>query len=297
MVFLPDLLLQRLDDDGLDAVLGHELAHVKRWDDLCVCLQQMLKLLFFFNPLLWFSGRRISELRELSCDALVLRRSPLQPAQYGRCLLRVVELNQGDRPGPSVVAGLTSSALRRRIESLWQPRSLRPALLPVASTVIVLTALTLLMAPEPQEPFSFEESRTLLAGIGAVSPLPGAKQQRGFSPGTGCLVPANRAALHPGVDFVAPDGGVAVVRAVADGRVEVAYSPMVLGGGKAMKLSHRGHITSSYLYLDEVLVEPGERVRAGQPIARIDGSSRHPHLHLEMHRAGQLIDTTPLLAL
>ena len=71
-------------------VLLHELAHVKRRDILTQTVAGLVCVLHWFNPLSWFGARAMCELRELSCDDVVLR-CEHRPADYADVLLDVAK--------------------------------------------------------------------------------------------------------------------------------------------------------------------------------------------------------------
>lgn len=64
---------ERLDEQEMEAVLMHELMHVRRQDNLIGSLQMLASCIFWFHPLIWLIDRRLLEERELACDEAVLR--------------------------------------------------------------------------------------------------------------------------------------------------------------------------------------------------------------------------------
>jgi len=72
VIFVPLGLLAQLPPGQLEAILLHELAHIRRNDYLVNLLQHIVETLFFFNPaLLWLSSR-IREERESCCDEIAI---------------------------------------------------------------------------------------------------------------------------------------------------------------------------------------------------------------------------------
>ena len=93
---------------------------------------------------------------------------------------------------------------------------------------------------------------------------------------------------HNGIDFSAPGG--ANILAVADGQVSFAGD---MGGcGNAVEINHSGGYLSKYCHALKVLVQKGQSVKAGTPIALVGttGTSTGNHLHLGIKLNGQYID-------
>lgn len=67
-VLLPTSVLTGLSPDELDAVLAHELAHIRRYDYLINLLQTFTETLLFYHPAVWLLSRRIRIEREYCCD-------------------------------------------------------------------------------------------------------------------------------------------------------------------------------------------------------------------------------------
>lgn len=94
--------------------------------------------------------------------------------------------------------------------------------------------------------------------------------------------------MHNGIDFSAPSG--VNILAVADGQVSFAGD---MGGcGNAVEINHSGGYLSKYCHALKVLVQKGQSVKAGTPIALVGttGTSTGNHLHLGIKLNGQYID-------
>jgi lipoprotein NlpD len=91
---------------------------------------------------------------------------------------------------------------------------------------------------------------------------------------------------HEGIDLAAPKG--TPVFAAREGTVLYA-SDKLSGYGKMVVLQHEGDLLTAYAHNSSLLVREGDRVRAGQMIARVGqtGRATAPHLHFEVRR-GQI---------
>src|SRR5207302_2395764 len=67
-VLRPVSTLGGLSPGQLEAVLAHELAHVRRHDSLVSLLQAAVETLLFYHPAVWWASERVRAERELCCD-------------------------------------------------------------------------------------------------------------------------------------------------------------------------------------------------------------------------------------
>ena len=72
LIVLPAELLGKLRADELELVLMHELAHVRRLDNLTLLLQRLVTAALFFHPAVWLCGRMLQREAEQACDDLVV---------------------------------------------------------------------------------------------------------------------------------------------------------------------------------------------------------------------------------
>jgi beta-lactamase regulating signal transducer with metallopeptidase domain len=92
VILVPASLVTGLSPAHLEAVLAHELAHIRRHDYLVNLAQMTLEALLFFNPFVWWISRQVRLERETACDALAL--SVLEngaPTDYVRVLTGIAE--------------------------------------------------------------------------------------------------------------------------------------------------------------------------------------------------------------
>jgi hypothetical protein len=71
-ILLPASLASGLSLEQLDAILAHELAHVRRRDHWVSLLQRLIEAFLFFHPAVWIISARIRAEREHCCDDLAL---------------------------------------------------------------------------------------------------------------------------------------------------------------------------------------------------------------------------------
>jgi bla regulator protein blaR1 len=118
--FWPNGLSDRLDDEQIESIIAHELAHVARRDNLTALLYLLVQAVFWFYPVVWFLGARLVHERERSCDESVLRLGT-DPRAYAASLLATCKLFV-ESP-LTCVAGVTGSDLKKRIEIIMSDPS------------------------------------------------------------------------------------------------------------------------------------------------------------------------------
>ncbi len=120
VILLPMSVASGLTSRQLEAVLLHELAHIRRFDPALNVLQRLIEAMLFFHPAVWWLSRRTSAEREEACDDLVLR-SNCGRIEYAEALVRMAELstatdNRDVLGGAALAAtGNNSSHLKRRV--------------------------------------------------------------------------------------------------------------------------------------------------------------------------------------
>jgi beta-lactamase regulating signal transducer with metallopeptidase domain len=133
LILLPSA--QPVQRDALVAVLGHELAHVRRHDALVQLVIEIVSLPLAFHPLVALLRRQAAIAREVACDELVTP-ALVESRHYARVLLSIAE--QVIVPRCSVAFG-PAAALEARLQSLRRVPMRRGLLAVTVAGVIVLT--------------------------------------------------------------------------------------------------------------------------------------------------------------
>lgn len=108
----PKGISERLSSAQIEAIIAHELWHVRRRDNLAAALHMVVKAIFWFHPLVWWIESRLLEERERACDEGVLQLCN-EPRIYAESILKACEFCL-ERPLPCV-AGVTGADLKKRI--------------------------------------------------------------------------------------------------------------------------------------------------------------------------------------
>src|ERR1700685_4261254 len=88
VLLLPDGIADRLTPAQFQAILAHELCHVRRRDNLAAAVHMLVEALFWFYPVVWWLGARLIDERERACDEEVLRLGG-KPKDYAEAILSV----------------------------------------------------------------------------------------------------------------------------------------------------------------------------------------------------------------
>ncbi|MGD0221945.1 MAG: M56 and DUF3738 domain-containing protein [Terriglobia bacterium] len=115
----PEGISERLDDAQLEAILAHEVWHVRRRDNLAAALHMLVEALFWFHPLVWWLGAQLVEERERACDEDVLRLGH-PPQAYAESILKTCEFCVGSPL--ACVSGVTGADLKERIIRIMTKR-------------------------------------------------------------------------------------------------------------------------------------------------------------------------------
>ena len=118
----------------MEAVLAHELAHIKRHDFLINSLQRIAEALLFYHPGAWWMSRQIRIEREHCCDDVAVAVCP-DVVAYTRAL---TALEVSRHPSEPLLAA-TGSDLVGRIRRLLSGREI------AVSVIAPITAVTLLL--------------------------------------------------------------------------------------------------------------------------------------------------------
>jgi beta-lactamase regulating signal transducer with metallopeptidase domain len=114
VILLPAAAFSGWSPAQLEMILLHELAHVRRWDNLVNLMQRIVEALLFYQPAVWFVSNWARLEREHCCDAAVLACGK-EPQQYAETLASLA------MPGISpqyAAAALASHQLVKRIRHI-----------------------------------------------------------------------------------------------------------------------------------------------------------------------------------
>jgi uncharacterized protein (TIGR03435 family) len=112
VLLLPEGIADRLASAELRAVFAHELCHVRRRDNLAAAVHMLVEAIFWFHPLVWWLGARVTEERERACDEEVLRLGG-EPQVYAESILKICEFCI-ESP-LACMSGVTGADLKKRI--------------------------------------------------------------------------------------------------------------------------------------------------------------------------------------
>jgi ankyrin repeat protein/beta-lactamase regulating signal transducer with metallopeptidase domain len=131
-ILIPVSVLSGLNPEQLEAILAHELAHVRRYDYLVNLFQTVVETILFYHPAIWWISRKLREERENSCDDIVLELMQ-DRLVYASALALLEEV----RPAFFALTASGGSLLDRinRIARSGGPRS---SLTPVVITALIV---------------------------------------------------------------------------------------------------------------------------------------------------------------
>lgn len=117
VVLFPVALVAQLDIKQVEAILIHELSHIRRNDYMLNLIKTGIETLLFFNPFVWLSSRFIHIEREHACDDLVVKFTGA-PVAYAHALLKLELIKDKTQPALSLAATGNNQHLYQRIKRI-----------------------------------------------------------------------------------------------------------------------------------------------------------------------------------
>jgi beta-lactamase regulating signal transducer with metallopeptidase domain len=157
VILVPVGALAGLSPLQVEAILAHELAHIRRHDYLVNLLQTLLETLLFYHPAVWWLSNRIRNERENCCDDLAVSLCG-DPVAYARALADLEE----HRGAPvQLVLAASGGTLLHRVRRLLLPRPAShagrgPVWLAGATALLLMTGVAL--AAVSQDDLAFSSS-------------------------------------------------------------------------------------------------------------------------------------------
>jgi TonB family protein len=244
-VLRPKLLLPATVDDWTEqrmrVVLCHELAHVRRRDWPVQMTAELLRSIYWFNPLLWIACRRLRHESERASDDEVLSRG-VEGSEYATHVVELARASRAHRRAAvssPALAMARSSGLERRIRAMLNAHLNRTPITRSARLAVVV-ALASLTLP--------------IAGLGAATPPPSAQMTASFS---GSVLDTSGAPI-PGAAIVVTNVESEASRTISsdqDGRFQFADLP---AGVYVLETQARGF---ARLRDDQVELWAGQRMQ------------------------------------
>lgn len=138
IILFPAGLLLQLSPAHLEAILAHELAHVRRNDYLANLLLSSLDVIFFFHPCYWWMNTTVKELRENAADDLVVK-AGIEPKTLATSLAEVLNFAKQNPPELALAAGKHRNPTLQRIKRILGYPAQNYPQTPIISIPMLLT--------------------------------------------------------------------------------------------------------------------------------------------------------------
>ena len=152
VLLVPSGIEEDLTARQLEAVLTHELCHIKRRDNVTAAVHMIAEAVFWFHPLVWWIGSRLVDERERACDQEVVRTFG-EPQTYAEGIVNVCKRYV---ESPLVcVSGVSGSNVKNRIRDIMTNRAVaklsmaKKAVLAGVGTVAVVAPILAQSVPRP----------------------------------------------------------------------------------------------------------------------------------------------------
>ena len=147
-ILFPLAYANKMEPAQIEAILLHELAHVKRHDYLFNLLKVGIETILFFNPFVWALSKVMEREREHACDDMVVAHIST-PISYAQALVELEELRMSLHPALTMAATGNRNHLFKRIKRITKMetnyKNVRPQLMAVILSGIALLLLAIII--------------------------------------------------------------------------------------------------------------------------------------------------------
>ncbi|MHB1314267.1 MAG: M56 family metallopeptidase [Christensenellales bacterium] len=174
MIVMPGQMAAQ-DPEKIEFALRHEMTHLKRRDHLVCLLLVMLRIIYWFNPVIWLAMKQIKTDMEAACDSAAVR--PMSQEEIKRYAVTVLDLYAQKKV--RFVLGMSLHSTRktaeRRVRGIFmRKRSSLKARITVVilAAVILVTCFTTACQPVVQEktPAPTSSAENTAAAVSSATP-------------------------------------------------------------------------------------------------------------------------------
>ena len=117
VLLIPAGFLSDLKPEQVEAVIAHELSHLKRLDHCFLLIQQLAESFLFYHPAVWWLSRELDSAREDTCDDLAIRSTNICNHDYAELLLQLTSTDLNGTTGLRLaIFGHSNQNSRARFE-------------------------------------------------------------------------------------------------------------------------------------------------------------------------------------
>lgn len=272
IVLVPAALAARMPPELLEALLAHELAHIRRHDYLVNLVQGAIEIVLFYHPAVWWLSARVRHEREQVADDLAA--SVLGEPRRLALALSELDLVRLDQPqlAPAAHGGHLMSRIKRLVRPTREPLNWK-----IAVPILGLAAACAgLYANAAQPPAPAPAAAAAPAPAKAVQPAPAAPAAK-----------RHREERHPAFS----GEGYAIVREADKGKHITVH-----GGGRADIEAARSAIKGDFIWFRHdgepyVIEDPALVARAVQAWAPMDALGKEMEAHgAQMEKHGKVME-------
>jgi len=144
VILMPIGIVSGLSHEQIEAILAHELAHIKRNDYLVNIFQSIVEVLFFYHPAIWWISKNIRNERENACDDIAILAN-IDRKALAKALTNLEVLNQEKTLLALAFSGNKTSLLNR-VKRILNPQKTKVTMKEGFITICILLASLSIMS-------------------------------------------------------------------------------------------------------------------------------------------------------
>jgi len=288
-VFLNPSILSKTENKQ---ILLHESIHSKQLHSIDLLIIELVKAMFWFNPIIYLMKNALVEVHEYCADQACVV-DDTNKIGYQQCLLQHIE----SKMNFNLTSAFKSSLTLKRIKMITKSNTSVWAHLKLILILPVLIISMLSFDYSEIKPDKLE-NKTTFKRQDFTSPIKSSTKVRVTSPYGERMHPIKKKMLfHKGIDIAAPKG--TPIYAIADGVVKKRQDNHIEGKsyGRFLIIEHGDNIVSLYSQMEGYAVKLGNKVNKGDLIGFVgtSGISTGPHLHFEIRKSGKHVNPADLI--
>jgi beta-lactamase regulating signal transducer with metallopeptidase domain len=286
VIYLPKCFIQQQDFETIESIIAHEMAHIKSGDDIWINLQNVIQMIYFYNPVVWLAGRQLHQVREQFCDVMVLSKQTLTKKTYGYGLLNAIQMNLELTDNLLVLPNFTNHKqwLVQRIQNIKRTGALsRTHILSYSVVLIVLGFFLLPMVNESCSGDNQTQDKPF------VSPITDGVLVLEF--GKDWDSGKKEYYVHKGIDIRREKIPASIV-ASGDGIVLSTGQDEIFNQYREVTIQHENGMQTRYLHLNTVDVKAHQTIKQGQIVGQTSFC-----VHFEVWKDDKILDPEQFLVL